>query len=614
LFHAGECSLPSDALKWLPHHQLLTSLSFQVAPDNKTDSNWIARCELFMVAIRSLPHLQQLQLRIGAIDDGYEVPPITIISSSLRTLDVSMGKHNIIFDVPSLTHLDITSDDSESLLPQEMVDMFVNCKNVTHFSTIDRFDNDDEVIPWHVFSPNMISINLAVSARLSLNQYIQMLRSPQFATLEIFHCEAEEDHLVFDAILHQWKRLKELEVEEWTVKVTTHQLSVAHLLSFIPIDPTSRVSRQGNQLNDENIDDSEYEDDLQQDRDNNNNNNNNSTINGGKHQVMDMSAADAADITGNNNNHTHSGERSLSLNARTNAQSSHSKEQKDQPITPDQSGNNDDGDGDDDEDGWILSASEYVSSSPAGKGQRWAHHSLEKLTIHNQHHIENWTIPSLRHFIVAHHYQGSGYVNSQICDIIWSFLSQSYERLQTLELIVGDQRDSIGKPKQQQIDDIQRNELKRITFPNLERLIISNGYLKWLYEYIDAGPFLSYIQINDLSLQTCERLIDSKKPMINLIISPITHPNEWHHYQPIHLYLNGIASLDPISKEHYHSLLSRFTNINSLHIHSRSKSIERRDAEEIVRSLPPTRSIRLLFAEQSPSHLTSFLSQLYSFS
>jgi hypothetical protein len=156
-----------------------------------------------------------------------------------------------------------------------------------------------------------------------------------------------------------------------------------------------------------------------------------------------------------------------------------------------------------------TSRSQYTLSSPAGKGKRWVHRSLEKLTIDMHHHLQNWEMPSLRYFT-------SDPRESNKCDVIWSFLSQSYEQLHTLQLVA------------LQFDIENENaELKRITFPNLERLVISNSYLQWLYECIDAGPFLSYIQINSLDVDICEKLTASKKPMTNLIISPLTHPSIW---------------------------------------------------------------------------------------
>jgi hypothetical protein len=352
----------------------------------------------------------------------------------------------------------------------------------------------------------MISLKLLAPAQLSIHQYIQMLGCPQFATLEILNCETAENwsHLLFDAILHQWKHLKNLRVRHGIGPISdigNDPDVVSQLMTFIPIDPASLITK------DNGVDDNKS---------------------------------------------------STSSSLSTSRQYGVS------------------------------------SSSSIGEGKRWIHQSFERLHIDDEHHIQHWIMPSLHHFTTTTHRDRKSHVQFDEVELIWSFLSQSYERLHTLQLIPYEPNIA------SRIDKFDNGrlhaQLKRITFPNLERLIISNSYLKWLYECIDAGPFLSFIQINDLSLQTCERLIDSKKPMINLTISPLTHPNEWHHYQPIHLYLRD-PSTDAISNKHCHTLLSQFTNIKTLQIRKRENDIDCQGIEHVVRSFLPIRSIHLLFAE-----------------
>jgi hypothetical protein len=472
LFQAQLSSSSDGALKWLPHHQLLTSLSFYL-------EEGLAKRDLLAIAIRSLPHLHELHLRIsGALAPAADVPPITITSLSLRILELSLGRKqcSIIFDVPSLTHLDLSW--AQPLSFKEVMDLFINCKTVTHLLLHD-YIAPSVVIPWHLFSSNMISLKLLDSAQLSIHQCIQMLGCPQFSTLEIFHyvTDAKWSHLLFDAMLHQWKYLKELKGSCKVITVPPGN-ATTQLMAFIPIDSASLIT-------------------------------------------------------------TDDKKRSSSSTS--------------------------------------SSWSQYSLSSPAGKDKRRVHHSLEKLTIGEHHYLQNWEMPSLRHLI-------SYPWKSDKCDVILSFLSQSYEQIHTLELV--------GLA----LAENERAQLKRITFPNLERLIISAGSLKWLYESINAGPYLSFIQINDLTVDICEKLTVSKKPITNLIISPLTHPSTWYHYQPIHLYLLNPSNL---SKEHYHSLLSRFVNVHSLQIHNNeSVNVDRRDIEEIIQSFLPTRSIHLLFASK----------------
>jgi hypothetical protein len=412
LLHVGGSdSLPNDALKWLPHHQLLTSLSFSLERDHNPIEEWTLRRDLFMIAIRSLPHLHELRigvLNLGEVDD---IPPITITSLSLRKLEFTMAKRSVIFDAPSLTYLDLSWLNYDSVNANDMVDMFINCKSVTHLIQGPVEIDYHKAIPWHVFSSNMISLKFTDGFRLSIDHYIQMLRSPQFATLETFHCvtNANWSHLLFDAILHQWKHLKDLEVG-WeggicdlgrpSIKVDN---LVAQLISFIPIDPTYTSMRRMRIID--------------------------------EHMIL------------------------TSLSS---------------------------------------------SSSVGERSKQWTHKSLEKLTIRSSYDIEHWIIPSLRHFI------SKDRLNN--CDGIWSFLSQSYEQLHTLQLT--DHWSTTA------VVDNKRNELKQITFPNLERLIISNSYVNWLYESIDAGPYLSYIQIDYLDIETCEKLINSQKPITNLTTNP----------------------------------------------------------------------------------------------
>jgi hypothetical protein len=500
------------SVNWLPHYQLLTSLSFRLESQPRdTHEHWLQTRELFTIAIRSLPHLQELHLNLPDLDDG-EIPPLVIASSSLGKLEISLNDQ-LILDVPSLTDLDVSWMMGDIPSTQEMMEAFVNCKNVTHLTLYDQIDAT-MVIPWHIFSPNMISIKLRDSAQLSIDQYIQILRCPQFATLETFHCMTQGawSHLLFDAILHQWKYLKELEVRHWRerrvgfVVDPLDEVVTAQLISFIPIDSTSS-------------------------------------------------------ITTNNNDDKKGSLSSLSLGPSS------------------------------------SSAGQYTSSP--GKGQRWVHHSLEKLYTNNKYHIKHWRLPALRHFTIITHYGVDDNPFLEV-EMIWSFISQSYERLHTLQVLPCQPDDEFNdRDMEKKIDErTGRAQLKRITFPNLEKLVITGGYLEWLYECIDAGPYLSYIQINSLGVDTCEELLNSETPMINLIISPLTHPNEWHHYQPIHLYLlDSFIMAD--SKEQVHllivRLLKQFTNIASLQIHCHESIIDRRVVEAIP-SLLPTRSIRLLFA------------------
>jgi hypothetical protein len=161
LFRVGSYSLTNDALKWLPHHQLLTSLSFALEPngDNDTREQWIQKHELFTIAIRLLPHLQHLHLQIGQLyNDDRDEPFITITSSSLRKLRLETRRHpHTILDLPSLTDLDISWLSETSLNAQEMTDMFVNCKNVTYLSFRCSLDTT-MIVPWHLFAPNMITL------------------------------------------------------------------------------------------------------------------------------------------------------------------------------------------------------------------------------------------------------------------------------------------------------------------------------------------------------------------------------------------------------------------------------------------------------------------------
>jgi hypothetical protein len=496
----GSCPLTNNALNWLSHHQLLTSLTFRLEEgDSKdTEEQWLQKRDLFVMAIRSLPHLH-LDVNIIDMFDNEELPPFPLTSSSLTTLDLQLTGRPI-FDMPSLTHLDISWFEGDPFNDdQEMMDMFVNCKKVTRLSLHDTIDLK-MVIPWHLFAPNMISLNLSGSARLSLPQYHQMLHSPQFATLERFQCRPEHfmSHYLLDAILKHWKHLKRLEVD-WLRPIDTALLIAA------------------------------------------NTEDNNSSISS-----------------------------TLSL---------------------------------------ITSMSQYSSSSPVGEGKRWVHQSLERLTIHNKHLIKHWIMPSLQHFTFTTHHEGDNIKYDDI-EVIWSFLSHSCNRLHTLQFLPSesDAKFNDSDDHDQTLDtEIGRTQLKRITFPNLERLIISDSYLKWLYECIDAGPYLSVIQINDLNTDLCKQLIKSKKPMVNLIISSTTHPNEWHQYQPIHLYLVNPLVSAYSTKELSHvliaQLLLQFKNINSLQIHSHESVIDRR-VIETIRSVMPTRSIHLLFAEESFNYLT----------
>jgi hypothetical protein len=376
LFSSTSNSLPNGALKWLPHHQLLTSLSFRLGPNGSHDTReqWINKRDLFMIAIRSLPHLQELDLDI--IDTNQlldDIPPLTIVSSSLRTLNFTMEKPSTIFDVPSLTHLDLSWYQYAPLSTKEMV--VLNCKNVSHFLFEGNIGiKTSMVIPWHVFAPNMVQVSITPtgSVRFSVDHYIQMLRCPHFATLEIFHCWTEDvwSDLLLDAILHQWKYLKDLRVKRMSRQPLDdpHNIVIAQLMAFIPVDSTSMM----------------------------------------RHQI----------------------------------------------DTSNQS---------------------TSSLSFVGERKQCIHHSLEKLATARQFLRGDWIMPSLRHFISRHQLEQ--------CDVIWSFLSKSYPRLHTLELI-----DIPAAP-------VAPGQLKRITFPSLERLIISNSYVKWLYECINAGPYLSYIQL-----------------------------------------------------------------------------------------------------------------------
>jgi hypothetical protein len=182
--------LTDNALRWLPHHQLLTSLSFQLnLMLGGTIEEWVAQCDLFAIVIRSLPQLQELHVVLcGA---RTHVPPITMASLSLRKLELELiiEQCSIRFDVPSLTELDLACW-SPSFRERMDMDMFINCKKVTHLSLCDQIDAS-VVIPWHVFSSNMISLKLPESAQLSIHQYIQTLESKQFATLEIFQCDRQ---------------------------------------------------------------------------------------------------------------------------------------------------------------------------------------------------------------------------------------------------------------------------------------------------------------------------------------------------------------------------------------------------------------------------------------
>jgi hypothetical protein len=515
-FHISKYALTTEALKWLPHHNQITSLSFTLAQDEDGTSKdndwkcalqkWKTKREIFTKSIAALSHLQSLHLHVqyltfkgdNDLDGDNEelrrsVPPLVIASTSLHNAHIDGTDTTFpLLNFPSVTQLTANWKEYHGFATREdLATMLAECRKVTHFMWDAPFRDAATILPLQLLSHQLRSINIRES--LSIDSFIHLLQSSQLRTsIESFSARAEIQcggHILFDAILHQWKQLKHLNLYSYDSRyrnAINAQSDHDQLVPFIP-QPTTQ---NGYQLYDK-----------------------------------------------------------------------------------------------------------YTNSSPAGNETRWVHCSLEKLDIGNQYHIKHWQMPSLRHFTISSHFDVD-HVQFNEIEMVWSFLLQSHSRLHTLEFIPGDH------PKHMNaiVDDEKRNELKRITFPNLEKLIISNGYLKWLYECIDAGPYLSLVRINNLNRTTWLNLMSCARPLINFVVSPLTHPNEWHQYQPVHLYLSQ-GKLPPWTsrntKDDWCTLMTRFVNVSTWQFNNADKPdiVDHEGITNLAASLiaSHSRSIDILF-------------------